>query len=288
MLRILITICMAGFLPLSDAFAQEEPKLDAKLNEQIIMLPIGDGSLKLETTIFKPDGAGPFPLVVINHGKASGNPCFQARARYTAASREFVRMGYLVALPNRQGFSKSGGGYIDPHCNLVSNGRLAAEDIKGALDTLVKREDVDPTRILLIGQSHGGLAVMAFGGSYQYPGVKGIINFAGGLRRSDGSCLWESSLVSAFETYGKTSKVPTLWFYGDNDSYWGPADDLPTRMHEAYGKGGGNAKLVPYGKFDRGDAHGMFSANAGLKIWHDPSREFLRSIDMPAAGAAAQ
>lgn len=275
-----ITLSLIAFaLP---AFAQDAPVLDAKLNEQIVMLPVGDGGPKLETTIFKPDGAGPFPLVVINHGKAFGNPYFQPRARYLVAAREFVRLGYLVAAPMRQGFSKSGGGYVDPRCNFTSNGRLQAEDIKGALDTLVKREDVDPARILLIGQSHGGLAVMAFGGTYNYPGVKGIINFAGGLKWSDSSCQWESSLVRAFGTYGETSKVPTLWFYGDNDSYWGPADDLPTRMHAAYSKAGGTAKLVAFGKFDGGDAHGMFGAGAGLKIWRDPAQEFLRGIGMPA------
>src|SRR5258706_16379615 len=90
--------------------AQDAPKLNAALNEQVVMLPIGSGGMKLETTIFKPDGDGPFPLVVINHGKASGNPRFQGRATYPVASAEFVRLGYLVALPMRQGFSKSEGG----------------------------------------------------------------------------------------------------------------------------------------------------------------------------------
>lgn len=80
---------------------QDGPKLDAALNEQVVMLPIGDGGTKLETTIFKPNGDGPFPLVVINHGKAFGNPYFQARARYLVASGEFVRLGYLVAIPMR-------------------------------------------------------------------------------------------------------------------------------------------------------------------------------------------
>src|ERR1035437_6369919 len=78
--------------------AQDAPKLNAALNEQVVMLPIGNGGTKLETTIFKPDGDGPFPLVVINHGKASGKPRFQGRARYSVASAEFVKLGYLVAL----------------------------------------------------------------------------------------------------------------------------------------------------------------------------------------------
>ncbi len=78
-----------------------------------------------------------------------------------AASGEFVRLGYLVAIPMRQGFSKSGGAYIDPRCNFVSNGQVQAEDIKGALDTLVKRPDVDPKRVLLVGQSHSMFGMRA-------------------------------------------------------------------------------------------------------------------------------
>ena len=266
--------------------AQNEPKLDARLNEQVIMLPVGGGSMKLETTIFKPSGDGPFPLVVINHGKASGNPYFQPRARYSVAAAEFVRLGYLVAVPMRQGFSKSGGGYIEPGCNIASNGLMQAEDIKMALDALVKRPDVDPQRILVIGQSHGGLTTIAFGSGNPYPGVKGLINFAGGFRIT--SCQWELALISAFERYGRTSKLPTLWFYGDNDSYWGPTADVPTRMHEAYTKAGGSAKLVAFGTYDDGDAHAMFGRNSGRRIWIDPTLEFLRSIGMPAEPVTAK
>ena len=42
---------------------------------------------ELETTLFRPPGDGPFPLIVVNHGKASGNPRFQARSRYLVAAR---------------------------------------------------------------------------------------------------------------------------------------------------------------------------------------------------------
>ena len=266
--------------------AKDGPKLDAALNEQVIMLPIGSGGTKLETTIFKPNSDGPFPLVVINHGKAPGNPYFQERARYSVASREFVRLGYLVVIPMRQGFSKSGGRYIEPGCNTTSIGLMQAEDLRSVLDVFVKRPDVDPQRILIIGQSVGGLTTMAFGSGHPYPGVKGLINFAGGIKIS--SCQWDLSLISAFGNYGRTSKFPTLWFYGDNDSYWGETVDVPTRMLEAYTKAGGSAKLIAFGTFDDGDAHAMFSRTSGRKIWIEPTMEFLRSIGMPTEPVKAK
>jgi len=276
-----LSLAFCGVCP-----AQDGPKLDATLNEQVIMLPVGSGGTKLETTIFKPNGDGPFPLVVINHGKESGNPYFQARARFPIVSREFVRLGYLVALPMRQGFSKSGGGYIATGCNTTSNGLMQADDIRRVLDVLVKRSDVDPQRILVIGQSVGGLATMAFGSGSPYPGVKGLINFAGGI--SIPNCQWDLSLISAFGDYGRTSKVPTLWFYGDNDGRWGPTADVPTRMYEAYIKAGGNAKLIAFGTFEDGDAHNMITRNVGRKIWIEPTMEFLRSIGMPAEPVKVQ
>jgi len=93
------------------------------------MVKVGSGfsSVEFETTLFKPDGAGPFPVAVINHGKASGNPRFQERARHLVASREFVRRGYAVVLPMRMGFSKSGGHYHESGgCNIAANGELQA------------------------------------------------------------------------------------------------------------------------------------------------------------------
>ena len=101
------------------------------------------------------------------------------------------------------------------------------------------------------------------------------------MKWSDFSCQWELSLVSAFGNYGKTSGIPTLWFYGDNDSYWGPTAEIPARMYEAYSKAGGNAKFTAYGRFEGGDAHSMFGMRAGLKIWRGPAQEFLHTIGMP-------
>ena len=77
------------------AFAQE---LDASVNEQVVMIAKKGGlfSFELETTIYKPDGEGPFPLVVINHGKAFGDPRFQGRARHSNAARFFLQRGYVV------------------------------------------------------------------------------------------------------------------------------------------------------------------------------------------------
>lgn len=46
------------------------PQVAADLNEQILRIPAdASGAITLEATLFKPNGPGPFPLVVFNHGK---------------------------------------------------------------------------------------------------------------------------------------------------------------------------------------------------------------------------
>src|SRR5438045_3207775 len=118
----------------STGWAQEAP-LNRALNEQIAFIRHGAG-VELETTIFKPDGDGPFPLALINHGKAPGNPRFQARARFIVATRELVRRGYAVAIPMRGGFSKSSGVYVEGGCNIEGNANHQAGYLRTALDWL--------------------------------------------------------------------------------------------------------------------------------------------------------
>lgn len=275
-----ILFWLALMLGASVATAADRPLIPKHMNEKVEMIPVGSGfgKTELETTIFTPPGSGPFPLVVINHGKALGNPKFEPRARFLTASREFVKRGYVVVVPMRPGFSKSEGHYIDTGCNIESNGRLQAESVIGVLDELIRRPEVDRNRILAIGQSHGGLTVMALG-AIGYPGLKGVINFAGGFRVNSGHCTWEKSMIDAFEAYGKGAKVPSLWFYGDNDSYWGA--DLPKTAYEAHQAAGGKARMISYGVFEGGDAHRMFSSPRGLNIWWPETEKFLKEIGLP-------
>ena len=145
--------------------AADEPAPAAALMNEVVVLVRKPGTfgVELETTVFKPDGAGPFPVAIINHGKAPGDPLFQERARYTVAAREFVRRGYAVVVPMRQGFAGSGGRYVDGGCNLAGNARYQADDIEAVIGWLRKQPWADTTRMVVLGQSHGGLTTLAFG-----------------------------------------------------------------------------------------------------------------------------
>jgi dienelactone hydrolase len=253
------------------------PTLAADLREEIVMVKKpGVFGAELETTLYRPAGEGPFPLIIVNHGKESGNPRFQARSRYVVAARELVRRGYAVVVPMRQGFSKSSGSYIGGGCNLESNGRVQAEDVAAVLVYYAARADIDARRVVVFGQSHGGFTTLAVG-ALNLPNVVGLVNFAGGLRQ-EGCNGWERSLADAVATYARSTTVPSLWFYGDNDSYFVP--ETWQRMHAQYVAAGGRARLVAFGSFGN-DAHGLFSAARGVPIWLPEVSAFFAGLGLP-------
>ena len=269
-----------------NSFAQTI-ELDESLNETVQIIPKkGLFTIDLETTIYKPDGDGPFPIAVINHGKSSGDPKFQGRYRPALAARYFLQRGYAVVVPMRQGFSKSGGFYVGGGCNVESNGRAQAEDVKGVLDFITQQSWADKSQIVVLGQSHGGWTTLAFGaGSYpgSYPGVKALINFAGGLRQ-EGCIAWENNLAKGAADYGAKTKLPSLWFYGDNDSFFKP--ETYRAMFEKYTAAGGQAELVAFGTFGA-DAHSMFGSRNGSSIWQPEVTKLLAKAGLPSEPLAA-
>ena len=253
--------------------------LDASLNEQVLMLPVTENgkTLQFETTIYKPPGTGPFPLLLMNHGKERGKPAAQKRDRFLAMGREFVRRGYAVAVPMRKGFSKSDGIYSDFGCNMHDNGMVQADDIEAALRALIQMPWIDHDRVVVAGQSYGGLATLAFG-TRQFPGVRGLLNFAGGLRIDGDFCDWKSALVSAFTSYGSRTSLPSLWFYGANDSYFDPA--LAQRLQTAYQSAGGPSQFIAFGRF-KSDAHSLISSRDGVPVWWPDTERFLQRLGLP-------
>ena len=253
-------------------------KLDTTLQEKIMMLAVtaSEQEFELETTLFTPPGDGPFPVLLMNHGKERGNPKRQSRDRFLAMSREFVKRGYAVVIPMRRGFSQSSGVHKNFGCDLKLADQTQADDIQAVLTALKKQSWVDAEHIVIAGQSYGGLATLALG-TRQIAGVRGLLNFAGGLRIDDSSCNWRAELRAAFADYGKKTNLPSLWFYGANDSYFNPR--LVSELIQSYSTSGGHAQLVSFGDF-KSDAHSMISSAQSIPIWWPQTAAFLERIGM--------
>ena len=279
----LMRLCrhLAAALALAALWATAVPAraqdLDARLGEAVLMLPSGGFTEpELEVTVYRPPGDGPFPVLVINHGRASGNAKLQPRYRPSLAAREFVQRGWVVVVPMRQGFSQSGGSEISAGCNVHSNGLQQARSVRRTLDWLGSQPWADVSRNVVLGQSHGGLTTLAYG-TAPHPGTRLLVNFAGGLRQE--SCTaWQQNLVRAIGDYGAEIKLPSIWFYGDNDSYFPPF--VWRGAHERYTQAGGRADLVAFGNFGS-DAHSLFGSRAGVPIWLPKVLAALDSAGLP-------
>ncbi len=253
------------------------PAVGKDLNESIIKVPVASvETAELEVTVFRPPGEGPFPTVLINHGKSVGAPKEQNRARYYSVSREFVRRGFQVVLPMRRGFAGSQGKYFSAGCDMTANAQNQSKDIADVVQWLKTKGMADKRPLILFGQSYGGLASVA---ASTQPGLQVgfIASFAGGLKSTSVSkpCDWEAGLVEAMRNFGEKSRIPMLWFYGENDTFF--SVDLAQKMHTAFTQAGGRAELVTYPAFKQ-DAHKMFGDPAGFDLWLPKVLERLAAL----------
>jgi dienelactone hydrolase len=252
------------------------PILDPNLREQIIWIPTGPHmEFRMETTLFLPPGEGPFPLLIVNHGKDPGLPKKQIRDRFSHLAKAFVSRGYAVMVPMREGFSRSSGPFSHYACNMTQNGYIQARDIEAAWRFARNSNAFDADHIIIAGQSFGGLAALAFA-TQKYSGVQAVINFSGGLR--DRTCAWEPALIAAFQEYGALNKIPSLWLYGENDSIFNPA--LVSRLTEAFQKAGGQARVIHYPAFKK-DAHATVSSRDGIPVLLPGILNFLDELSLP-------
>ena len=254
--------------------------------EHVVRIPATDGT-SMVATVMRVAGNQRRPLVLINHGSPADSTLgsTMARPRYEALSSWFVTRGYVVVLPLRRGYGETGGEWVESYgdCetpDYYNAGLQGAADIRSVLDLMRKQPYVAADRSIVVGQSAGGWATLAFS-SQNPPGVSGMIDFAGGRGGHQklpeggvGNCTPEA-LVTAAGKYGATARVPTLWIYTANDSFFAPS--LARRMFEAYNAAGGKGTYRPLGAFGN-DGHDLAGSANGVSMWQGPVSEFLATL----------
>lgn len=239
---------------------------------------------KLESLIVRPPGDGPFPLALIAHGAPRD---VAQRGRFAVSSlspqaEEMARRGWTVAVVLRRGYGTSTGDVVESagpcgRPNYVAAGREGAKDLRAAIESLRALPFVDASRILIVGVSAGGFAALATAADPP-EGLRAVISFAGGRGSpSPGVVCEENALVRAFGAFGETARVPALWVYAENDSYFSPG--LAQRFYDAFTAAGGKAELIVVGPFGD-DGHTLFSRR-GTAIWRPLVDDFLRKAGLP-------
>ena len=180
-------------------------------------------------------------------------------------------------MPMMRGFAGSGGSFERHGCDLETAGINNARDIRAIIIYMSAQPYIDGGRVVVAGQSFGGWNTLAFG-TLNHPGVKGLVNFAGGMKPSD--CRRpETSMAAAAGTYGARTNLRSIWFYGDNDKIFSPS--TWRAMYDRYTAAGGKAELVAYGNFKQ-DSHNMLGSPEGLAIWVPRVDAFLDKVGLPS------
>lgn len=191
----------------------------------------------------RPFGNGPFPLAVISHGtprdmSAAARRRMRPQTLYFVAE-EMAKRGWAAAIFMRRGYGETLGVVSDGYgpCsrpNFLDAANSTAQEFNNAIQELSKAPFVNPTEIIAIGHSAGGFGALALSGK-DVPGLRAVINFGGGRASIGGEVICgKDQLIAAFRAMGTQSKIPSLWIYAKNDSFFRP--DVAVSFFESFAR----------------------------------------------------
>jgi carboxymethylenebutenolidase len=261
---VLITIlvcllCQAGAEPL------REPQI----------VEFNSGSLTLKGYLYRPNGQGPFPAMLWNHGseKLPGSRADLANF--------YVSHGFMFFVPHRHGHGLSPGDYIvdlqDKARKVSPSGveyqhRVIAlhekylEDTSAAFKWFAAQPDVDTNRMYMSGVSYGGIQTLL--AAEKDIGAKAYVPFAPAAMSWAGMAELRSRLTKAV----LSARQPIFLLQATNDYNLGPSEMLGAELKR---KGSPNQSRV-YPQFGETakDGHGGFGCR-GTNVWGNDVLAFL-------------
>ncbi len=244
----------------------------------------GGKPVNLEVVMFQPPGPGPFPLAVFNHGSTGNgtNPALFTETFIDLGIADFLNdRGWIVAFPQRRGRGKSDGIYDEGFGSRRSAGYTcdfepsmagadrALDDIAAAIDVLHRRPDVAQSRVLIGGQSRGGILSVAYAGMHPDQ-IYGVINFVGGWMGA--RCPTATQLNGTLFERGGHFGRPTLWLYGQSDPFY-PLEHSRNNF-ALFQRAGGQGRFLEF-HVPSGNGHAVRDAP---ELWLGPVSEYLKTL----------
>jgi carboxymethylenebutenolidase len=245
-----------------------QSKSEAK-PEEVVFLSAGR---ELHGFLWKPDGPGPFPAILWNHGseKLPGSQPFLAKF-YTEHS-------YVFFVPHRRGQGRSPGEYIQELIaqappserarRMVELQQAEVEDVIAALDYLKSQPFVDSSRIAISGCSYGGIQTLLAG--ERDLGVKALIPFAPGAMSWDQNAPLQDRLERAVTL----AKAPIFLIQAENDYNLAPSKALSKEANKK--KKDFQSKIYPPFGNSHQDGHWGFCSTA-TDVWGNDVLNYLNS-----------
>ncbi len=257
--------------------AQSPVPAIAAINKQPV--PFRSGTLNLVGFLFKPEGAGPFPAVLWNHGSERGPG---QGPQFDSAAAVFVRAGYVLFAPVRRGHIGSDGAYIVEEtdraraaggweaANRLTVNRLETvqlDDQLAGLAALRTYAFVDTTRIVVAGCSYGGIQTLL--GAERGAGYRAAVAISPAALSWEMNPLLRERLLRAV---GGT-KIPVMILQPAKDASLGPSRVLGaefTRLGKAF-----TGKIFPSEGPDELQGH-CFGGAKGMHVWAEDALAFIK------------
>ncbi|WCM93353.1 dipeptidyl aminopeptidase [Acidovorax sp. NCPPB 2350] len=295
-IRRILPLLLAALLSTGPGLAATAPEPPTP-DTQVLRLDIDGHSVDLVTQVFRPEGPGPFPLVIFSHGRSVEpdkraqltNPVPLGHVRY------WLRKGVAVVAAIRPGYGATGGADREnssarwptgaTRCTGQPDFTVVARNARATVHALhqwaLQQPWVRHDRILLEGQSVGGLTTIA-AAAENLPGVVGAVNFSGGAGGkpavAPGQSCRPELLTDLYRQLGTQVRVPTLWLYAENDQFWGPR--MPSLWFDAFRQGGSDARFVAAPALEGTDGHRLLLA--GGRHWREPLDRFVEKVGLVA------
>jgi dienelactone hydrolase len=232
------------------------------------------GKLKIEAYVYKPEGAGPFPVVIYNHGSRAGHD--REERPFAYVGEMLARSGYVAVLPERRGYGRSNGSTFgdtvgeDRGPRFVTREQEETDDVLAAVEFVKTLPYADTKRMGVMGWSFGGI-VSVFAAS-RSTAFRAVVDQAGAALTWDHSPAMQEALREA----ARRIKIPLLGMVAENDR---TTESVKAVVHETE-KGGTPAKLIVYPKFTPQESGGvtpghMIFGREGWQIWEADVKEFL-------------
>jgi dienelactone hydrolase len=160
--------------------------------------------------------------------------------------------------------------------------RAAADDVMAAYSYARALPYVDGTRMVLAGQSAGGMVSLFTAGTRAPQGLVAVLSFAGGRggdpESSPGVPCAVEPIARVLDGLGRTTRAPVLFNYAENDLFFSPK--ITRLWFDRYAAGGANAEYALQPAFGK-DGHYLFSDVVGVRYWLPTVERFFARHSLP-------
>jgi carboxymethylenebutenolidase len=265
----LVAVALVALAPLG---AQE-----SNLHKERVTFP--HGNLTLVGFLFRPNGPGPFPAIIWNHGSEK-NP--GTSPEFDAVAQAFVPAGFVVFAPMRRGHGLSEGPYIgdtlarerQAHGPAVANRVMVQEmetnqleDQLAGLAYLKALPYVDTNRLGVVGCSYGGIETLL--AAERGAGFKAAVAVSPAAESWDGNPELRARLGNAV----RKITMPVFIIHPAKDASLSPGKEL-SAVQEKLGKPH-EFKIFPATGPVAEQRH-CFGGAQGTHVWAPDAIAFLK------------